>query len=546
MKKFLALVLSLCLTVSLAACGGQTTSPSPSASPEQSTPAEPTTGGTLRVGLNSAPVSMNIWCQNDLNSATIMNLVCPNPVTMNDNGVKHGYLATAESNEDCTVWTVTLADGLTWNDGTPVTSADLLFTAKYGVSHHIGFFDSYYGLVDAEKSSCPDDQTVEFVLTSGNVNFWNGAGYWMPIMRESEWSSVEEPTTHSYSGAGYGPYYVSEWVDGEYVTLERNPYFTLANDGKGAYVDQVIFRVFTDENAMVLAMQNGEIDVCANFLSASSISQLQTSDKYQIDTVGSLGYTLLSFSQTNELLQDQVVRQALAACCDRDALVAVAMSGAATAMHTPISPVYAEFTASDIRQPAFDTEAASALLENAGYVDTNGDGIRESASGAPLSFTITYKSTLTNVDGVMAILSSDFAKAGVELKLQPVDAATFSANVTQGHTYDISYSSWGTIDDVDTTLLTCFGIGQTLNFMEFNSQEQEDLLMAMQGETDYNKRVDLLNQWQTWFVENLPCCHLFVPNNTYAADTTNFGGWHLSPGNSGFLAYDNFVSVYAK
>lgn len=98
---------------------------------------------------------------------------------------------------------------------------------------------------------------------------------------------------------------------------------------------------------------------------------------------------------------------------------------------------------------------------------------------------------MANVDGVMSILSSDFAKAGVELKLQPVDAATFSANVTQGHKYDISYSSWGTIDDVDTTLLTIFGIGQTLNFMEFNSQEQEDLLNAMQSETDYSKRLEL-------------------------------------------------------
>ena len=394
--------------------------------------------------------------------------------------------------------------------------------------------------MDPDKSSCLDDRTVEFVLTSGNVNFWKGAGFWMPIMRESEWSSVEEPTTYSYSGAGYGPYYISEWVDGEYVTLERNPYFTQANDGTGAYVDEVVFRVYTDENAMVLALQNGEIDVCANFLSASSISQLQSNPNYQIDTVGSLGYALITFSQTNELLQDVNVRKALAASCDREALVNVAMSGAATPMYTPISPIYGDFTASDIRQPEFDTDAAAAILENAGYVDTDGDGIRESADGKPLSFTITYKSTLTNVDGVMSILSSDFAKAGVELKLQPVDAATFSANVTQGHQYDISYSSWGTIDDVDTTLLTCFGIGQTLNFMEFNSQEQEDLLQAMQSETDYNKRVELLNEWQTWFVENLPCCHLFVPNNTYAADTTNFTGWHLSPGNSASLLFKDY------
>lgn len=554
MKKAFALLLAVCMVLSFAACGGDsgaTTAATGSSAVENTAAVEESTtsmaGGTVRVGLNSAPVGMNIWYQNDLNSATIMNLVCPNPVTMNAEGTKYNYLVeSSESNEDCTVWTITLKEGLCWNDGTPVTSSDLLFTAKYGVENHIGFFDSYYGLVDFEASSCIDEQTAQFVLTSGNVNFWNGAGFWIPIMRESEWSTVTDPSTYQYSGAGYGPYYVSEWVDGEYVVLERNPYFTLANDGVGAYIDEVVFRVYTDENAMVLALQNGEIDVCANFLGASSVSQLQTNPAYQIDSVGSLGYAFISFSQTNELLQDVVVRKAIAMSCDRDALVNVAMLGAATAMNTPVSPVYGEFVASDIRQPAYDTAAAGALLEENGYVDTDGDGIRESASGEPLSFTITYKSTLTNVDGVMSILKAGMAETGIELKLQPVDAATFSANVTQGHTYDISFSSWGTIDDVDTTLLTCFGIGQTLNFMEFNSQEQEDLLQAMQGETDYEARLDLLNQWQTWFVENLPTCHLFVPNNTYVADTTNFEGWTLTPGNSAFLSCACFTGVHAK
>ncbi len=554
MKKAFALLLAVCMVLSFAACGGDsgaTTAATGSSAVENTAAVEESTtsmaGGTVRVGLNSAPVGMNIWYQNDLNSATIMNLVCPNPVTMNAEGTKYNYLVeSSESNEDCTVWTITLKEGLCWNDGTPVTSSDLLFTAKYGVENHIGFFDSYYGLVDFEASSCIDEQTAQFVLTSGNVNFWNGAGFWIPIMRESEWSTVTDPSTYQYSGAGYGPYYVSEWVDGEYVVLERNPYFTLANDGVGAYIDEVVFRVYTDENAMVLALQNGEIDVCANFLGASSVSQLQTNPAYQIDSVGSLGYAFISFSQTNELLQDVVVRKAIAMSCDRDALVNVAMLGAATAMNTPVSPVYGEFVASDIRQPAYDTAAAGALLEENGYVDTDGDGIRESASGEPLSFTITYKSTMTNVDGVMSILKAGMAETGIELKLQPVDAATFSANVTQGHTYDISYSSWGTIDDVDTTLLTCFGIGQTLNFMEFNSQEQEDLLQAMQGETNYEARLDLLNQWQTWFVENLPTCHLFVPNNTYVADTTNFEGWTLTPGNSAFLSCACFTGVHAK
>ena len=530
MKKVIALIMALCMVLSMAVV----------ASAEEATT-------SINVGLNSAPVGKNIWYQNDLNSATIVYLCSTPLVAMDENGVKYNYLSeSATSNDAGTEWTVKIREELTWNDGTPVTANDLLFTARYGTEHHIGFFDSYYGAVDFEASQVLDEHTVLFKLTSANVNFWQGAGYWIPLMRESEWKDVEDPTTYEYSGDGYGPYYIKEWVDGEYVILERNPYFTLANDGQGALIDQIIFRVYTDENAMVLALQNGEIDVCANFLSNSSVTQLQNNPNYLISSVPSLGYAFMSFSQSNELLQDINVRKAISMCANRDALVAIAFAGGATAMHTPISPVYSDFVASDIRQPAYDPAGAAELLKSAGYADNDGDGILESASGAPLSFKITYKSTLQNVDGVMSILQAGMKEAGIELVLQPVDAATFSANVTQGHTYDISYSSWGTIDDVDTTLLTCFGIGQTLNFMEFNSEEQEALLTAMQAEPVYEKRVELLNQWQSWFVENLPTCHLLVPNNTYVANTENYEGWGISYGNSAYMEAAHFVNVKAK
>lgn len=86
------------------------------------------------MGLNANPVSSNIWVQNDLNSSVIMNLVCPNLVTMDETGNKYGYLAEATSNEDCTQWTITLKD-LYWNDGTPVTAEDVAFSTTYGVEH---------------------------------------------------------------------------------------------------------------------------------------------------------------------------------------------------------------------------------------------------------------------------------------------------------------------------------------------------------------------------------------------------------------------------
>lgn len=150
------------------------------------------------------------------------------------------------------------------------------------------------------------------------------------------------------------------------------------------------------------------------------------------------------------------------------------------------------------------------------------------------------------VDGVMSILSSDFAKAGVELKLQPVDAATFSANVTQGHKYDISYSSWGTIDDVDTTLLTIFGHRPD---SELHGVQQPGAGGSAQCHAERNRLQQACGAAEP--MADVVCgepalLHLFVPNNTYAADTTNFTGWHLSPGNSAFLACANFVNVHAK
>lgn len=225
MKKLLSLTLALMLVLSLTACGGSEDKPAQTGAAggtaaggeteakdgteSQGEAGTPKKGGTINVGLNSAPISENVWCQNDLNSATIMELVCPHFVAMDENGVKYDYLnEPVQVNEDCTVWTITMKEGLCWNDGTPVSADDLLFTAEYGTSHHIGFFDSYFALVDFEASKVVDERTVEFHLTSGNVNFWNGAGYWIPIMRKSEWESVEDPTTYDYSGAGYGPYYV--------------------------------------------------------------------------------------------------------------------------------------------------------------------------------------------------------------------------------------------------------------------------------------------------------------------------------------------------
>ena len=497
----------------------------------------------LRVGQTPMAVGPNIWNQSDLNSATIMQLVCPSAVAFDDKGRKYCLLTEEPvANYDASVWTITLKEGLRWNDGKPVTSEDVLFGAKYGVDNHLGSSRTYYGDVNFYSSEAVDSRTVRFVLNSPNPNFWNGAGYWIPFMRKSIWEKVSNPGSYSldYPGDGYGPYYIKEWKSGKYVLLARNAFYS-QNGGRGASTDEVVFRFYTDEVDAVSALERGEIDVIANSLSDEVAKQLAGNLDYLVDSIGTLGYSMLSFSQNVPALQDKEVRQAIARCINRDNICTNAYNGRAKPMRTPVSPVYADLVEANIKQPDFHIGAAQAQLEMAGYVDS-GDGVRARGDDR-LEFKLTYKSTLAHADEVADILIADLAKAGIKVVKDPVDAAGFTEKVVGNHEYELSYSSWGTVDDVDTSLITCFGIGKSLNFMQFESWEQESLLQAMMYEPDYERRKELLDRWQEWFVDNLPCVHIAVPTRTYVTSTERFSGWSLTLGNSGFLSCASMQDV---
>ncbi len=526
---------SVAAALGLAGCGG---SGGGTGSGESG---EAVKGGTLNVGFNANPVGpTNIWVGNDLNSAMIMNLVVPCLVTMDPEGNKTNYLVEeTTSNDDATVWTVKLKE-LYWNDGEPLTADDLVFTATYGVEKAIGFFPSYYGSV--AEAVAIDDRTVEFTMSETAVNFFNAPGYWIPVMRKSEWEGVEDPLSYSdYSGAGYGPYYIDEWVDGQYVHLKRNEYFTAANDGEGAWIDEVMFRIYTDENAMVLALENGEVDVCGNFITANSKTQVEGNESYQVEDVSSLGYGQLSFSQTHPALQNTNVRIALSMLIDREAVCSVGLSGGGIPMPCPISPVYEKFVESDIQQPGYDVEAAKELLESEGYTE-GADGIRVNADGTRLSFKLTYKGT-GQFDNVIEVLRSAAAEAGVEYDPEALDNTAYSAKVN-GHEFDIAFSSWGTIDDVDTSLHNVYGIGETLNFMDYENQEMDDLLLQMRQTIDEDERIKLLDEWQQLWVDNMPAVNIYVPVQTYVASTANYTGFEANYGNNGYMDCSKLTEVH--
>ncbi|MCQ4726041.1 ABC transporter substrate-binding protein [Anaerotignum faecicola] len=551
-KRIITGLISAVLALSLAACGGNDSGDSQQTAPAegqgQQTEAEtsePHVGGTLTVGISGEPYNIATWLSNDMNSHLLMNLVLPSMMVVNEKGEKEPYIIESyEASEDLKTYTIKLHDGLTWHDGEPLTAEDLAFTADYCVKHSLSFGADMFKSV--ESSEVVDDTTVIFHLSIPSVSFVSQMGYWVDIMPKHIYENVDDPMNFEFNGVGYGPYKLTDYAKGEYYTLERVENWPLANDGQGAYLDKIIFRVYADPNALVLAMKNGEVDVSGTELPVSAQNQLADSDgQFTIESVESLGYGYLAFNCSNEFLSDKTVRQALAMTIDRDGIVTAALQGGARKMETPVSPVYTDLVQSNITYPAFDIEGANKLLDDAGYTDTDNDGVRE-MNGKPMEFEVVYKNSSNNIDAVANIFKSNAEQAGFKINIKSLDIAAFTSNVVQGHDYDINIQEWGVIDDVDSKGLSNIYLSDcSMNFMEYYNENVDSILAQLETEPDKAKRLELLDEFQKIYVDELPVVNCWVRTKAYGC-SNKFAGWSLTPGLYGVMDVKDLTHVYEK
>ena len=532
MKKMLTMLLTLALMLTALAVPAMATG-------------EDLVGGDLLVGVVGTPYATNGWTSNDLNANLIADILYPQLVKFDDDAIKQPYiLESYESNEDMTVWTAKIHDGMYWHDGEKFTAEDLAFTANYCATHVVNFGSDYYNMV--EEAVALDDLTVQYTLNAPTANFITNAGYWVDVMPEHLFKDIEDLSTADIPTVGFGPYKLVDYVDGEYYYFERVENWPLANDGVGGYAETITFMVYTDVNAAVLALESGEIDCISTSLSQAAQEELEGNENFGMEKVWSLGYGYVSFNYKNPMLADQTVRKAIAMTMDRDSLVNIALGGAAMAMNTPISPVYANLTEGAATYPAFDLEGAKALLDEAGYVDSNGDGIREWSDGNPLAFTLTCRNSTANIDSIANIIKSNMEAVGIGLTVSIVDPATYTDNVTQNMTFDMNYIEWGVIDDPDMALDAIYLSSATLNFMGYKNDAIDAILLEVKTINDPEVRKEKMFEFQELFVEELASINLLVREQGYGYSTEKWEGWDAQPGLYGVADCSNIVKVHLK
>jgi peptide/nickel transport system substrate-binding protein len=356
-----------------------------------------------------------------------------------------------------------------------------------------------------------DPMTIQFNLTGAFPDFPIDLGVYN-LIAEHIWADVEPSGFPQAPGAtgvdptqvvGTGPFIFEEWITGDHVTLVPNE-----NYWNGAPIlDEFIFKILPDDAAAVNQLKTGEIDWGA--LTPSSVAEFEGSDD-----VSTIDFPTLSFSfyglnldtDRTTLFQDVEVRQALMYALDREAMVesiyfgfAIPAIGTIPTMSWAYNPDAIELTY------PYDPEQAEALLDEAGWVDSNGNGVRDK-DGQELSFEMNGIAGNAVAEATLAAMQEYWDQIGVEMTpaLEPFPALVERIAQTFDFEAFLVGFSWGAAVD-QSTMFTCAATdGNGFNITGYCNEEVDAILAEALSEPDQARRIELYNEFQNIVTEELP------------------------------------------
>src|SRR5262245_19461427 len=368
--------------------------------------------------------------------------------------------ALAESwvgSEDGLTWTYTLRDGLKWSDGEPLTAEDIAYTINRSRDEE---WTNHYATVQNLEATALDDRTVEIVSSVPDPKLPTMDVYIVPKHIYVSISADDITSYDALDGVASGQYSLAEWRSGQDWTMVRNPNWYGRDNG----IDRVVFRVFTNADAMVAAIERGEIDA-AHDIPFGSYEQLGADENIEVVDGQQGTFTELALNgmaggigDGHPALQDPTVRHAIFHAVNRDALFQRINLGLG-AVGTTISPSADLSWIPDLGDENFtyDPDLANEMLDEAGYLDTDGDGVREMPDGSrPLEFRYAERSEGQNSSAIREFMIGFMEQIGVSLVVEAVDNSQLYDAQVRGE-YDMFEWGWTPFVDPDPMLsyFTC-------------------------------------------------------------------------------------------
>ena len=533
----------------LAACssGGGETTTTVGADGSASTTVAGAPGGTVRIGYAGAPADLNPGLGVLTEDFIMYNLIYDSLADIDLDGNFQPEIATSwEVSADGLTWTLAIRDDVTFHDGTPLTAEDVVFSLNlYRDTEGFPFLPSY--LTPFTAIEAPDATTVTMTTEFPVAAF----EYRLPAMYvipRHIWEAVDDPTTFTNDEMiGSGPFSLAEYSQDEFVRLEANDAYW---DGSPS-VEEVIFQTFTNPDARVQALINGDLDMITEF-PATAVPALRNTDGVEIADGLEFGgrFADIFFNVVepencpadggicsgHPALRDVEVRRALAHAVDKQQLIDTLLLGLGEPGLGLVPPALGDWFASELVTDdyAFDLDLAAQMLEDAGYVDSDGDGVRECPTDdcgptGDLTFRLNYPTDNDEHPRVSDTLSGWWSEIGVAVQIQGLDADALTSVCCPSFDYDVMLWSWTSDTDPEGLLgvLMCAEIETGFSETGYCNPAYDELFDQQTAETDQAARRGMIVEMQRITLEDVPYIIPWYYPKVQAYRTDTFSGWQV-------------------
>ncbi|GAB4578200.1 MAG: ABC transporter substrate-binding protein [Anaerolineales bacterium] len=493
----------------------------------------------LRIGWAGSPDTLNPGTAVLTEAYTIFEAVYD---SMYQLGLDGNYsLELAESvdvSADGTVWTFKIRPGITFHDGQPLTAEDVAFSYNFYQANadfpFLNVYTSYFSSVEA-----PDANTVVITLSEAIPNMESQLIF-LYVLPKHIWESVSPTEFENVDMIGSGPFKMAEYSPNEFVHLAANKDHFL-NPPK---VDEIVFQTFENQDALVQAIRTGQVDMITEMPNTAVTSLREQADVAVVN--GPSFYPSVAdiiFNQVkpencptaeggictgHPALLDRQVRLALAHATDKQKIIDVVLLGLGDPGLTLIPNGLGVFYNASLQDYAYDVALANQTLDDAGYADTDGDGIREMPDASrPLTFRMSYPSDSTNAPRMAELLKEMWAEVGVGVEIQALDPDALTSVCCPAFDFDVILWGWGS--DPDPGFLLSVMLTEEIptgnSETGYSNPAYDELYRQQATELDKDKRIEIIWEMQRIVFEDVVYIIPFYEQNVQAYRTDTFTGW---------------------
>jgi peptide/nickel transport system substrate-binding protein len=528
--------------------GGDDPSPASTLAPP---PAEkPTRGGTLIASARSEPRTFNRIVSRDFPTDLFATLTQARLVRVNriTQEIEPWLAEKWTPSADGRTFTLALRDGVSWSDGTPFTSADVVFTfeAIYDKSTASQYASIFQIGGQPLAVSAPDARTVVIAYA---LPFAPGIRQLdnLPIFPKHKLEGALRAGTlaKSWTAAtppaelvGLGPFLLSRYEPGQRLVYQRNPrYWRKDENGEQLpYVDQIVLEIVPEQDAEMVRLQAGQIDFSQQQLRASDIATMRTladQGKLQLLELGvstdadsfffNLRPQLWAKDPRGAWLPRKEFRQAISHAVDREKFAETVFLGEAVPIHGPVTPGNTRWFWPDLPRYPYSLEKARALLDGLGLKNRDQDEWLEDEKGTEARFTLQTFRGASVLERSAAVLRDDLRAVGIAVDVVTLEANTVISRMQEGQFEAVWMAFQGDLDPaLNKDLWLSSGSAHVWHLNQptpaTDWERQIDELMTKQATTfDEPERTRLFREVQRIFAEHLPILYFAAPRIYVAA-----------------------------